>query len=57
MVFGTIAFTTQPGFCLFQVSNRNTKNTKARCEIYVKLTIMKPERRQGHRSSVFIVNF
>ena len=43
MVFGTVAFTTQLGFCLFQVNNRNTKNTRARCEMCVKLTIMTPE--------------
>ena len=43
MVFGTIVFTTWTGFCLFQADNRNTKNTRARCEICVKLTIMTPE--------------
>ena len=57
MAFGTIAFTTQPGFYLFQVNNRNTKTTRARCEIGVKLTIMTPKRRQWHRSGVFVVNF
>ena len=57
MVFGTVAFTTQLGFCLFQVNNRNTKNTRARCEMCVKLTIMTPEWRQWHCSGVFIVNF
>ena len=46
MVFGTIAFTTPPGFYLLQVNNRNTGNTRARCKMCVKLTIMTPERRQ-----------
>ena len=57
MVFGTIAFTTKPGFYLFQVNNRNTKNTRARCKTFVKLTIMTSERRQWHRSGFFDVNF
>ena len=45
MGFGTVALTTQPGFSLFQV-NRNTKNTRARYEMCVKLTVMTPEQRQ-----------
>ena len=36
-----------------KVNNRNTR----RCEICSKLTINTPERRQWHRSCVFIVNF
>ena len=39
---------------LFKVNNRNTRK---RCEIYSKLAIKTPERRQWHRSDVFIVNF
>ena len=39
---------------LFIVSN---KNTRKRCEIYWKLTIKKPKRRQWRPSGVFIVNF
>ena len=32
-------------------------NPRTRCEICLKLTIKKPERRQWHRFRVFIVNF
>ena len=39
---------------MFKVSNRNTR---ARCEICLKLTIKTLERRQWCRSGVFIVNF
>ena len=39
---------------MFKVNNRNTR---ARCEIYSKLTIKTPKRSQWHRSGVFIVNF
>ena len=39
---------------MFQVNNRNTRT---RCEISSKLTIKTPERRQWHRSGMFIVNF
>ena len=35
----------------------NYGNTRTRCEIYSKLTIKTPERRQWRRSGVFIVNF
>ena len=42
------------GIYLFKVNNRNTRT---RCEIYSKLTINTPERRQWRRSGVFIVNF
>ena len=35
----------------------NNRNTRARCEIYSKLTIKTPERRHWRRSGVFIVNF
>ena len=33
------------------------RNTRTRCEIYSKLTIKIPERRQWRRSGIFIVNF
>ena len=39
---------------MFKVSNRNTRT---RCEIYSKLAIKIPERRQWRRSGIFIVNF
>ena len=39
---------------IFKVNNRNTR---ARCEIYLKLTIKIPERCQWRRSGVFFVNF
>ena len=39
---------------LFKVRNRNTRK---RCEIYSKLTIKTPERRQWRRSGTFIVDF
>ena len=42
------------GIYLLKVNNRNTRT---RCEIYSKLTIKKPERRQWRRSGIFIVNF
>ena len=42
------------GICLLKV---NIRNTRGRCEICSKLTIKTPERRQWHRSGVFIVNF
>ena len=39
---------------MLKVDNRNTKT---RCEICSKLTLNAQERRQWHRSGVFIVNF
>ena len=42
------------GIYLLQVNNRNNRT---RCEICSKLTIKTPERCQGRRSGVFIVNF
>ena len=42
------------GNWLFKVNNRNTRT---RCEIYSKLTIKTPERRQWRRFGVSIVNF
>ena len=42
------------GIHLFKISNRNTK---ARCEIWSKLTIKTQEQRHWCRSSIFIVNF
>ena len=35
----------------------NDRNTRTRCEICSKLTVKIPERRQWHRSGIFIVNF
>ena len=35
----------------------NSRNTRTRCEISSELTIKTPERRQSHRSGIFIVNF
>ena len=35
----------------------NYRNIRTRCEICLKLTIKKPERRSWHRSGVLIVNF
>ena len=55
--FGTVALTTYPGFYLINVTNRNTKNTKARCQMSLKLTVRTPEWHQWHHSSVFVVNF
>ena len=37
--------------------NVNNRNTRTRCEIFLKLTIKTPERRHWCRSGVFIVNF
>ena len=42
------------GNYMFKVNNRNTR---IRCEICSKLTIMIPERRQWRRSGIFILNF
>ena len=42
------------GIYLFKV---NSRNTRARCEICLKLTIKTRERCQWHRSGVLIVNF
>ena len=42
------------GNCMFEVNN---ENTRARCEIYSKLIIKTPKRRQWRRSGVFLVNF
>ena len=42
------------GIYLFKV---NSRNTRARCEICLKLTIKTRERCQCHRSGVLIVNF
>ena len=41
------------GNYMFKVNNRNTR---ARCEICLKLTIKTPERRHWRRCGVFIVN-
>ena len=43
-----------PGIYLLKVNDRNTRIS---CEIYSKLTIKTPDRRQWRRSGVFIVNF
>ena len=44
--FGTLTPTTQLGFYLFKVNDRDIKNTRARCEICLKITVRTPERRQ-----------
>ena len=44
--FETVTLTTLPGFYLFKVNNKNTKNIGAGCEMCLKLTIKKPEQRQ-----------
>ena len=45
-LFGAVTLTIWPGFYPFQVNNRITKNTRARCEMYLKLTGRTAERRQ-----------
>ena len=42
------------GIHLLKVNNRNTRT---KCEVCSKLKIKTPERRQWHRSVVFVVNF
>ena len=42
------------GNYMSKVSNRNTTT---RCDIYSKLTVKIPERRQWRHSGIFIVNF
>ena len=44
--FGRVAVSTQPGFYLFKFNNKNTKNTRVRCEMCLKLTVRTPERRK-----------
>ena len=44
--FGTVTLTTQSGFYLLKFNKRNTENTRARCEMCLKLTVKTPERRQ-----------
>ena len=43
-----VTLTTQPEFQLFKFNNSNTKNTRAKCEMCLKLTVSTPERRQWH---------
>ena len=50
----TISLPTPVDISLLKVNDRNTRT---RCEIYLKLTIKTPERRQLRSSNVFIVNF
>ena len=45
---------TTAGIYLLKVSNRNTRT---RCEIFLKVTIKTPERRHWRRFGVFIVDF
>ena len=52
-----MALTRQSGFYLFKVNNRNIKNTRARCEMCLKLTVSTPEQRQRHHSGVSIDKF
>ena len=55
LTFVLIFWTTIPvDIYLLKVSNRKTR---IRCEIYSKLTIKTPERRQWRHSGIFIVNF
>ena len=44
--FGTVTPTTQLGFYLFKVNDRNTENTTARCEMCLKIIVRTLERRQ-----------
>ena len=44
--FGAVILNTHPGIYLPKVNNNNTKNTRARCEMYLKLTVRTPRRRQ-----------
>ena len=53
--FGTVALTTQPRFYLFKVNDRNTKNTRARCGMCLKLTVKTPD--FTHSSGVSIGKF
>ena len=43
--FGTMTLTAKPGFYLFKVNNRNTKNNRTKCEMRLNLTVRTPERR------------
>ena len=57
MAFGDdtcLELSSQPAFAC---SKLTMENTRTRCKIWSKLTIMTPERRQWHRSGVFIVTF
>ena len=54
--FGTVALTSQPRFYLYRFNQRKTRNTGARSEMCLKLTVKVSERRQRHCSGVFIVN-
>ena len=42
-LFETVTPTTQLGFYLFKVNNRNTKITDARCEICLKIIVRTTE--------------
>ena len=42
---------------IFTCSKSTIEALEKRCEIFLKLTIKTPERRQRHRSGVFMVNF
>ena len=55
--FGTVIPTTQPGFYLFKVNNKNTKNTRARCEMCLKLTVRASELRQWHYLVSLLLTF
>ena len=41
-----VALITIQGFYLYKGNNRNAKNTRAKCEMCLKLTLRKPEQRQ-----------
>ena len=47
-------FINPAGNYMFKV---NSRNIRTRCETCLKSTIKIPERRQWHRSGIFIVNF
>ena len=44
--FGTVTPTTQLGYYLFKVNDRNTENTRVICEMCLKIIIRTPEQRQ-----------
>ena len=44
--FGAVTLSSYPGMYLFKVNNNNSKNTRARCEMCLKLTVKTPRRRQ-----------
>ena len=45
-LFGSVTLTSQPGFYLFKVNNMNSKNTRTKREMCLKLTVKTPKQRQ-----------